>query len=100
MVNYDATISRGKETTDLIFKLDESELTISLTDDNPNQVKEVFNRLIIHLKQNKIEFELKDDEGDLFTNISKEYIRHLNSEMANIYGELKANNLLDSSKTT
>ena len=95
METHKATIER-KDTTSAILKLLVGTVTldISLTEDNPNDVKSVFNELILHLKNGQFEFELTDTEEDLYTHICKEYIKQLNIELASIYEALKYNELL------
>lgn len=95
MEKYNATINRVEDRAELVFHLDGITHTISLTEDNPNEIKMVFNELIQHLKGRKYSFELDDDKDDLYTGICKEYLKHLNSEISIIYGQLKAYDLLD-----
>lgn len=95
MGNSDATIKRDDENISLILHINKNELSIDLTEENPIKIKEVFNKLIVELKKGKFQFELHDEEEDLFTHISKEYIRQLNSEISNVYGQLKTYKLLE-----
>ncbi|MDD2530859.1 MAG: hypothetical protein PHN41_06475 [Bacteroidales bacterium] len=96
MATYNATIDRlsnNSKTLKLLVGTDE--LNIVLTDDNPNEVKTVFNKLLLHLKNGEIEFNLLDDETDLYNNICREYIIQLNSELKSTYNELRDNGLLN-----
>ena len=94
MATHNATIERKETVTTLILVINGEELNIVLTEDNPNEVKTVFNRLLTHLKDDKIEFNLTDDKEDLYFHICKEYITQLNAELESTYTELEDNGLL------
>ena len=96
METNQATLKRLDNTkTYLVLKIDSQELEIILTDDNPNNVKDVFNKLLIELKKGLFEFKLKDDTQDLYYHISQEYIKQLNIELLSIYNELKDYELIE-----
>mgnify|MGYP001348893568 FL=1 len=95
MATHNATISRKDNSATLKLALGSEELCIVLTDDNPNEVKSVFNKLLLQLKNDEIEFNLLDDKDDLYFHICKEYITQLNSELKSTYIELKDNGLLN-----
>ena len=94
METHDAIIERSEGIVKLVLKTTKEEYQIVLSEDEPNKIKEVFNNLIIELKSGKFQFDLKDDEDDLFKNVCKEYITQLNSEIANVYGQMKSYDLL------
>lgn len=91
---YKATINRQDQKAILLFELPGITLTVPLTEDKPNEVKEVFNKLIAQLKQGNFQFELVDDKSDLFHFISEEYITQLNTELEAVYSELEDYGLL------
>ena len=68
---------------------------ICLTEDNPNSVKETFNKLIKELKNGQFIYEFKQTESSLYSQISEEYIRQLNSELKSIYKQLETFKLLN-----
>lgn len=72
----------------LILSVKDKDLKISLTEDNPGKLQDVFNALIQELKKGEFEFELIDDQNDLFYEVSNEYIKHLNSELKDVFKEL------------
>lgn len=82
-----ATIKREASNTYLVLEAGEKSLEIILTEDNPNNVKTVFNSLLLELKKGIIQFNLIDETDDLFYNICTEYITQLNSELKSIYEE-------------
>jgi len=95
MAIHNATIERKDYSAVLKLELGSDELTIVLTEDNPNEVKSVFNSLLSNLKSGEIEFTLVDSTEDLYFHICKEYITQLNAELKSTYAELKDNELLN-----
>ncbi len=83
-----ATIRREETNTFLVLEVGETPLEIILTDDNPNNIKQVFNSLLKELKKGLFEFSLEDEGKDLFQSICTEYIVQLNVEIKAIYDEL------------
>jgi hypothetical protein len=94
METFKATIIRGDQSTVLALQLGETRYDITLTDDNPNDVKSVFNKLLQKLKDGQYSFELDDTTEDLYYYICKEYISQLNSELSSVYKELEDYELL------
>jgi hypothetical protein len=90
------TIKREDANTYLVLEVGEAPLQIILTDDNPNNVKMVFNSLLKELKKGLFEFNLEDESQDLYNNICTEYLTQLNSELKAIYDELIDYELVDS----
>ncbi len=95
MEKHKATIIRGEQNTILALQVGENRLDIILTEDNPNNVKNVFNNLLKELKKGEFNFELEDDKQDLYFHVSKEYITQLNSELSSVFNELKDYDLLE-----
>ncbi|MGQ8336640.1 hypothetical protein ACUNWD_08825 [Sunxiuqinia sp. A32] len=95
METFKASIIRGDQNTILALNVGDNRYDIILTEDNPNGVKTVFNRLLQQLKNGVFNFELEDSTEDLYFHISKEYITQLNSELSNVYNELKDYELLN-----
>ena len=94
MVIHKATIARSEESTALVLTIGELALKIILTEDKPNEVKAVFNKLISELKKEEFNVNLKDEPEDLYYHISKEYITQLNSDLSSVYNELSDFKLL------
>ena len=94
-----ATIKREDSSTHLILELNGKELKITLTDDNPNMVKTVFNDILKELKKGAFRFELEDTTEDLFHHISKEYIIQLNNETLTVYRELEEFKLTETAES-
>lgn len=93
METHDATIIRSENKATLKLTLGEISLEIVLTEDKPNDVKIVFNKLLEQLKNGEYEFRLIDDKEDLYFHICKEYLTQLNVELKSSYRDLKDNGL-------
>lgn len=89
MVVRDAKVINKDKDYYLQFILAEKTLEIPLTIDNQIQVKHVFNDLILALKKEEFNFQLVNEENNLYSQISKEYIKHLNSELTAVRKELE-----------
>lgn len=92
---YKATINRDNDKTTLSFQLRGITIELVLTEDKPNNVKDVFNKLLHELKNGEFNFGLKDSTEDLYYHISSEYISQLNSELSSIYKELEDYELIE-----
>lgn len=89
-----ATIERNENNVILRLTLGDEFLDIVLTEDKPNDVKKVFNKLLDKLKSGVFEFNLTDEKEDLYYHICKEYITQLNAELKSTYNELEDNGLI------
>jgi len=96
----DASIIKKEENYYLELTLKNKKVEMSLTEDQQNDVKNVFNELIIELKKEAFNFKLLNEENDLYSQISKEYIKQLNVELNTVYTELKAYDLLGKESET
>ncbi len=81
----------------LCLTIGDSTLMLPLTKDEPNEIKKLFNDLIVHLKKGPFEFSMVEKEdGDLIYHVAKEYIDQLNKELSEVYQELEAYHLIES----
>lgn len=90
-----AKILREEANTHLVLELGQGQVEITLTEDNPNNVKTAFNSILKELKNGLFEFTLEDETHDLFNNICVEYLTQLNSELKAIYNELEEYELIE-----
>lgn len=90
-----ASIIRDGDITKLVFPVGDKNVEIVLTSDNPIDIKYAFNSLIIELKEYEFNFELEDDDEDLYTSVCQEYIKQLNSELDTIRIELVEQGLVE-----
>lgn len=80
----------------LKFNVRDKTLNMPITQDSPNEIKEVFNELIIELKKGAFEFEIEEKEkADIIYSVAKEYVSQLNIELKDIYSELKGFDLTE-----
>jgi hypothetical protein len=84
-----ASIKREEPNAHLVLEFGDNPIQITLTDDNPNNVKSAFNLILRELKKGLFEFKLDDDSSDLFNNICVEYLNQLNAEIKIIHAELE-----------
>lgn len=94
-----ATINRQETKTSLVLEGNTENFEIILTEDNPNNIKSVFNLLIIDLKKGNFKFQLEDSKEDMYHHICVEYINQLNSEINLIYSELLEFELTEEEKS-
>lgn len=95
METRNATIRRDSENAYLVLESEQGQLELNLTDDNPNDVKAVFNKLLNDLKKRSFEFKLEDDSTDLFHSICEEYLLQLNAELKSVHKELSDYDLVE-----
>lgn len=95
MVTNKATIKRNDSKDSLILHVSNEELEIVLTEDNPNNVKAVFNSLLKELKKGFFTFDLEDSSEDLYYNICQEYLTQLNTDLKSVHDELNDYELLE-----
>jgi hypothetical protein len=92
---HDANIEQINSEYYLSLKINGEDMKIPITKDEPNEIKVVFNKLILNLKKGPFKFTMKEKGDDLICQVAKEYIYQLNSELSEIYEELEANQLLE-----
>lgn len=94
---YSAEVTEVDSENYLSLNIEDEKLLIPLTKDEPNEIKKVFNKLVVFLKKGPFKFSMEDKEdGDIIENVAKEYIGHLNTELDDIYKELTDSNLIES----
>jgi hypothetical protein len=94
-MKYKATIERHEQQTMLVLNVDDKKFEILLTEDRPNEIKSVFNRLLQELKKGEIVFAFEDGIEDLYHHVAQEYIKQLNVELSSVFQELKDYDLLE-----
>jgi molybdopterin converting factor small subunit len=83
-----AFVRVDEEMYTLEIELGDEVAIIPLSQDQPNEVKEAFNKLIKRLKSGFFQVELQDGGEDLFSQVSKEYLVQLNRELGDVFGEM------------
>lgn len=100
METFKATIERNDTSAVLKLTINAIVLDIILTEDRPNDVKAVFNKLLEELKKGEFKFDLEDTKEDLYHHICKEYVTQLNEELKGVFQELSDYGLLNQSNAT
>jgi len=96
METHEAILEEVDSEHYLSLKIGDTVLKIPLTKDEPNEIKKVFNALIIRLKKGPFNFTMVEKEdGDLIYHVAKEYVKQLNTELSEVYQELEHNQLLE-----
>ena len=75
---------------------DTDAIQIPISEDDPNEVKRSFNRLIARLKSGVFQIKLKDLGQDLFSQVANEYLKQLNKEIIEVHGEMAQYGLVES----
>ncbi len=88
METYDASVINEEDDWFLVLSINGDSLRIPLTKDEPLAIKSVFNDLILKLKEKEFEFKIQEPGDDLFSQIAKEYIKQLNTELKSVFKEL------------
>lgn len=94
MVTIKATVVQVDEKNFIKIEDEEHAITIPMSEDQPNEVKSAFNRLIARIKGGEFQIELAEVGEDLFSQVAKEYIMQLNREIQEVQGEMKQNGLV------
>ena len=95
METIKATVVQVDEKHFLKIEDQEQTITIPMSEDNPNEVKSAFNRLIARIKEGEFQIELAEVGEDLFSQVANEYITQLNREIQEVHGEMKQHGLVE-----
>jgi hypothetical protein len=95
METHEAIVTVDGSEHCLSLKIGGTNLNVPLTKDEPNEIKKVFNELIVHLKKGLFNFSMAEKEdGDLIYQVAKEYVTQLNNDLSEVYQELEHYQLL------
>ncbi len=94
METFKAAVVNLEEKRSIMIEIGTDNVRIPLCEDNPNDVKKAFNSLISRLKDGKFRIELTDVGEDLFSQVGAEYIKNLNSELIEVYGDMEEYGLI------
>lgn len=96
METYNAEVIEIETESYLSFDVKGEKYNIPLTKDEPKEIKDVFNQLIVNLKKGPFNFSIPEKEdADIIYHVAKEYVDQLNTELSDIYKELEEYNLID-----
>lgn len=67
----------------------DEEIKIPMSEDKPNEVKSMFNKIICRIKVGKFQIKLEEVGDDLFSQVANEYITQLNHEIQEVHSEME-----------
>jgi hypothetical protein len=89
MVTLDATVECVEEKYFLKINVEQGPVTIPLSDDNPNSVKNSFNKLIKRISIGEFTIKLDKVGEDLFSMVANEYLTQLNREIQEVHSQMQ-----------
>jgi hypothetical protein len=89
MVTLEATVECVAEKYFLKINVEQSPVTIPLSDDNPNAVKSAFNKLIQRIRIGEFTIKLDKVGEDLFPMVANEYLTQLNREIQEVHSQMQ-----------
>jgi hypothetical protein len=89
MVTLDATVDCVEDKYFIKISVEDGHVTIPLSDDNPNEVKSAFNKLIQRIRLGEIIIKLDKVGDDLFSMVASEYLTQLNREIQEVRSQMK-----------
>lgn len=89
METIKATVVELEEEHFIKILIENEDVLIPISKDNPNEVKSAFNKLIVRIKQGEFEIKLEELGQDLFSQVANEYITQLNREILEVRGEME-----------
>lgn len=94
METVNASVVNSDEKFFIKFRLGDAEICIPMSEDDPNAVKDAFNKIIIHIKSGDFEVKLGQAGDDLFSQVANEYLAQLNREIKEVRSEMSQYGLL------
>lgn len=99
MVTLDAVVECVEEKYFLKISVEQGPVTIPLSDDNPNEVKSAFNKLIQRIRIGEFTIKLEKVGEDLFSMVANEYLTQLNREIQEVRRQMKEYDLVEAEQT-
>ncbi len=89
MVTLEARVECVAERYFLRIDVEQNPVTIPLSDDNPNEVKSAFNKLIQRIRIGEFTIKLESVGEDLFSMVASEYLNQLNREIQEVHSQMQ-----------
>lgn len=89
-----ATVENIDDNYFIKIKTGHEEIGIPMSEDNPNEVKSAFNKIITRIKVGEFQIKLEEVDESLFSQVANEYLTQLNREIQEVRGEMKQYDLL------
>lgn len=84
-----ATVENLEDKYFIKIETGDKEISIPMSEDKPNEVKNAFNKIINRIKVGEFQIKLEVVGDDLFSQVANEYITQLNREIREIHGAMK-----------
>lgn len=84
-----ATVESVDDKYFIKINTDNEEIIIMMSEDNPNEVKSAFNKIITRIKAGEFQIQLDPVGEDLYSLVANEYLIQLNREIQEIHGVMK-----------
>jgi len=97
MQTLEATVIEDKGKYFISIADGEEFIRIPISDDQPNEVKSAFNKIILRLKRGKFKINMSEVQQNLFSLVANEYIKQLNRELQEVFGEMERYSLIEAS---
>lgn len=94
MVTLKATVENVGDKYFIKINVEDAPVAIPLSDDNPNEVKGAFNKLIKRIRIGEFTIKLDKVGEDLFSMVASEYLTQLNREIQEVRSQMKENGLV------
>ncbi|HKZ03458.1 MAG TPA: hypothetical protein VJ180_14550 [Pyrinomonadaceae bacterium] len=91
-----ATVDSIDEKYFIKIKVEGGDIIIPLSDDNANEVKSAFNKLIVRIRTGEFTIKLEKVGEDLFSMVANEYLAQLNREIHEVRSQMKEYGLVKS----
>ncbi len=95
METLKAEVIKEEESCFIRITKADDEIKIPLTEDNPNEIKKAFNKLITWVQDEEFEIKMNEVGPDLFSQVSNEYITQLSREIQEVRREMEDIGLVD-----
>jgi len=89
METLSATVECIEDKYLINIKVGDGVISIPISEDNPNEVKSAFNKIITRIKTGEFQIKLQEVGDDLFSQVANEYISQLNREIREVHGAMK-----------
>jgi hypothetical protein len=94
METIEATVVEVDEKHFIKIEVGDTQISIPISEDRPNEVKSAFNKLIARIKDGEFRIQLAEVGDDLFSQVANEYITQLNREIHEVHGEMEQYDLI------
>ena len=100
MATLDATIQEDNGKYFIAIQDGDKVIKIPISEDQPNEVKNAFNKIILRLKRGKFSINIINVQQDLFSQVANEYIKQLNRELLEVFGEMERYSLIETTDSS